>query len=196
MTKLSVLFLLTENYSRLEKLLLSFTLEHKEPIKRGRHLAQIMGGKAQRIRDNVKEMLLSDNEKYTELLSIKKVVTENLVSGLKDEDFADMYAQTLVYGLFVARYNDKTPKTFSRAEARDLVPKTNPFLHKFFDHIAGASFPERLAFIVDELCEVFAHANVHTLMLSTSVKLIYLEKISHKSPRPCYPLLRRFPKRI
>ncbi|MEZ4114538.1 MAG: hypothetical protein R3B65_03900 [Candidatus Paceibacterota bacterium] len=45
-----------------------------------------MGGKAQRIRDNVKEMLLSDNEKYTELLSIKKVVTENLVSGLKDED--------------------------------------------------------------------------------------------------------------
>ncbi len=174
---------LPENFSRLEKLLISFTLEHKEPIKRGRHLAQIMGGKAQRIRDNVKEMLLSDNEKYTELLSIKKVVTENLVSGLKDEDFADMYAQTLVYGLFVARYNDKTPKTFSRAEARDLVPKTNPFLHKFFDHIAGASFPERLAFIVDELCEVFAHANVHTLIHEYFSQTDLFGK-NHRSPDP------------
>ena len=155
---------LPENFQRLEKVLLDFTLSYKEPIKRGKHLAQIMGGKAQRIRDNVKEMLASDNEKYTELLNIRKVVTENLVSSLKDEDFADMYAQTLVYGLFAARYNDKTADTFSRAEARDLVPKTNPFLHSFFDHIAGASFPERLRFIVDELCEAFTHADVEKIL--------------------------------
>ncbi len=153
-----------ENFSRLEKVLLDFTLSYKEPIKRGKHLAQIMGGKAQRIRDNVKEMLASDNEKYTELLNIRKVVTENLVSSLKDEDFADMYAQTLVYGLFAARYNDKTADTFSRAEARDLVPKTNPFLHSFFDHIAGGSFPERLRFIVDELCEAFTHADIQKIL--------------------------------
>lgn len=153
-----------ENFSSLEKTILDFTLSHKEPIKRGRHLAQIMGGKAQRIRDNVRDMLISDSDRYTELLNIKKVVTENLVSSLKDEDFADMYAQTLVYGLFAARYNDKTNETFSRSEARDLVPKTNPFLHSFFDHIAGASFPERLRFIVDELCEVFSHADVQKIL--------------------------------
>lgn len=153
-----------EHFSTLEKTILDFTLSHKEPIKRGRHLAQIMGGKAQRIRDNVRDMLISDSDRYTELLNIKKVVTENLVSSLKDEDFADMYAQTLVYGLFAARYNDKTDDTFSRAEARDLVPKTNPFLHSFFDHIAGASFPERLRFIVDELCEVFSHADVQKIL--------------------------------
>lgn len=153
-----------ENFSLLEKTILDFSLSHKEPIKRGKHLAQIMGGKAQRIRDNVREMLTSDSEKYSELLNIKKVVTENLVSSLKDEDFADMYAQTLVYGLFAARYNDKTQEDFSRAEARDLVPKTNPFLHSFFDHIAGASFPDRLRFIVDELCEVFTHADVQKIL--------------------------------
>lgn len=153
-----------ENFSVLKKTILDFTLSHKEPIKRGKHLAQIMGGKAQRIRDNVRDMLTSDSDRYTELLNIKKVVTENLVSSLKDEDFADMYAQTLVYGLFTARYNDKTDDTFSRAEARDLVPKINPFLHSFFDHIAGASFPERLRFIVDELCEVFTHADVQKIL--------------------------------
>ncbi|QQR76520.1 N-6 DNA methylase [Candidatus Nomurabacteria bacterium] len=153
-----------ENFTLLEKTIIDFTLSHKEPIKRGKRLAQIMGGKAQRIRDNVCDMLTSNNEKYAELLNIKKVVTENLVSNLKDEDFADMYAQTLVYGLFAARYNDKTNDTFSRAEARDLVPKTNPFLHSFFDHIAGASFPDRLRFIVDELCEVFSHADIQKIL--------------------------------
>jgi predicted helicase len=75
-----------------------------------------------------------------------------------------MYAQTLVYGLFAARYNDPTPDSFSRAEARDLLPATNPFLKSFFDHITGASFPRRLEIIVDELCEVFTHADVRQLM--------------------------------
>ncbi len=159
-----IIYPIPENFSVLEKTILDFSLSHKEPIKRGKHLAQIMGGKAQRIRDNVRGMLTSDSEKYGELLNIKKVVTENLVSSLSDEDFADMYAQTLVYGLFAARYNDKTNDTFSRAEARDLVPKTNPFLHSFFDHIAGASFPDRLRFIVDELCEVFTHADVEKIL--------------------------------
>lgn len=153
-----------ENFSLLTKTILDFTLSHKEPIKRGKHLAQIMGGKAQRIRDNVRDMLVSDSEKYIELLNIKKVVMENLVASLDDETFADMYAQTLVYGLFAARYNDKTSENFSRGEARDLVPRTNPFLHSFFDHIAGASFPDRLRFIVDELCEVFTHADVEKIL--------------------------------
>ncbi|MBP6855066.1 MAG: N-6 DNA methylase [Candidatus Pacebacteria bacterium] len=153
-----------KDISVLAKIITDFVRDHKEPIKRGKHLAQIMGGKAKRIRDNVRDMLVSNGERYTELLNIKKVVTENLVSSLKDEDFADMYAQTLVYGLFAARYNDKTNETFSRAEARDLVPKTNPFLHSFFDHIAGASFPDRLRFIVDELCEVFSHADVQKIL--------------------------------
>lgn len=153
-----------EYFSELKKTIVDFTLSHKEPIKRGKHLAQIMGGKAQRIRDNVREMLASGSERYVDLVNIKKVVTENLISTLDDEAFADMYAQTLVYGLFAARYNDKTSENFSRSEARDLVPKTNPFLHSFFDHIAGASFPERLRFIVDELCEVFTHADVHKIL--------------------------------
>jgi len=75
-----------------------------------------------------------------------------------------MYAQTLVYGLFVARYYDKTPASFSRQEARGLIPNSNPLLRHFFDHIVGPDFDTRLKYIVDELCEVFSHANVKELM--------------------------------
>ena len=155
---------LVENFELLEKTLSDFASSHKEPIKSGNQLARIMGGKAMRIRDNVLDMLDSDSDRYADLDRIQKVVEENLIHGLTNDDFADMYAQTLVYGLFAARYNDTTLDTFSRSEARDLVPKTNPFLASFFDHIAGASFPERLRFIVDELCEVFSHADIHKLL--------------------------------
>ena len=123
-----------------------------------------MGGRANRIRENVLDMLSSKSERYADILKIRDFIKENLVSSLDNNSFADMYAQTLVYGLFSARYNDKSFDSFSRTEARELVPKTNPFLSSFFDHIAGNTFPERLRFIVDELCEVFTHANVHKLM--------------------------------
>jgi len=148
------------------KTILDFTNSHKEEIKSGKHLAEIMGGKALRIRENVFYMLSSQNDRFEELNKIKEVVKENLISNISDKDFADMYAQTLVYGLFASRYNDKTPDNFSRYEAIDLVPKTNPFLKKFFGHIAGESFPDRLRFIVDELCEVFSHADVHKLLIN------------------------------
>jgi predicted helicase len=157
---------LPENFDLLQKTIVDFCLEYKEPIKRGRHLAQIMGGKAQRIRDNVLEMIVSDTSRYEDLVKMRDVIKTSLVSSLDDESFADMYAQTLVYGLFAARYNDKTPDDFSRAEARELVPKTNPFLRSFFDHIAGNTFPDRLRYIVDELCEVFSHADIHKLLTS------------------------------
>lgn len=146
------------------KTILDFTNSHKEEIKSGRHLAEIMGGKALRIRENIFYMLSSQSDRFEELNKIKEVVKENLISNISDEDFADMYSQTLVYGLFASRYNDKTEDTFSRHEAIDLAPKTNPFLKKFFGHIAGESFPDRLRFIVDELCEVFSHADVHKLL--------------------------------
>ncbi len=153
-----------ENSEYLAKTILDFVSSNKEPIKSGVHLAKIMGGIAKRVRFNVLEMLFSKSERYAELFKIRDVIKENLISSLDDNSFSDMYAQTLVYGLFSARYNDTTLNNFSRIEARELIPKTNPFLRSFFDHIAGNTFPDRLKYIVDELCEVFTHADVHNLM--------------------------------
>lgn len=153
-----------DSFEHAAKTLIDFTQSQKEPIKNGLHLAKIMGGKAQRIRDNLLQFLSVDSEKNNEIKKIYKTLQKLLVHDLKEETFADMYAQTLVYGLFVARYHDKSPENFSRREARELVPTSNPFLRHFFDHIVGPDFDKRLEYIVDELCEVFSHANVPELM--------------------------------
>jgi len=153
-----------KNYEFLAKTLIDFTKSHKEPIKSGKHLAKIMGGKGQRIRENIKDIFSSNSNNNSELMSVYETIKRLLINDLDIDSFADMYAQTLVYGLFVARFYDESLGSFSRQEARDLIPASNPFLGHFFDHIAGRNFEKRLLYIVDELCEVFSHANVAELM--------------------------------
>lgn len=153
-----------EVFSELVDALIDFLAGKPEPMKSGRRLAEIMGGKARRIRDNMQHFLADASDTDTDLQRIYESVKKMLVHDLTPEAFADMYAQTLVYGLFVARYHDESDDTFSRAEARDLVPESNPFLRQFFNHIAGPDFNKRLRYIVDELCTVFATANVRELM--------------------------------
>lgn len=153
-----------ENFDLLNKTLLDFAQSHKEPIRSGEHLAKIMGGKAQRIRDNVRQFLATDSEKNNEIIRVYKTIKKLLVHDLDQDNFADMYAQTLVYGLFVARYHDESPANFTRTEAPHLIPVSNPLLRHFFDHITGINFDKRLEYIVNELCEVFTHADVQQLM--------------------------------
>ncbi len=150
------------NYSRLADELAAFFEQTPESITSGKRLAEIMGGKARRIRDNIKAIL--EKRSDVEIEKIFNMMKELLVTDLTEDQFADMYAQTLVYGLFAARYNDETPDDFTRAEARDLVPATNPFLREFFDHIAGANFNRTLGYIVDELCEIFAVSDIKEIV--------------------------------
>jgi predicted helicase len=171
---------LPENFEQLSRELQEFLTLPPETIKSGKRLAQIMGGKARRIRDNVASYLQhTDNERNQDLEKIYAMMQKLLVHDLTTDKFADMYAQTLVYGLFVARYNDQSLETFDRREARDLVPKSNPFLQKFFDHIVGPDFDDRLAVIVDELCEVFAVSDVRQLVHK---HLKVLDDTSDKDP--------------
>lgn len=167
-------------YNRLSNEIAAFLERPPESIRSGKRLAQIMGDKARRIRDNI-IIYLKDEDKARseELRKIYEMMKVLLVHDLSEEKFADMYAQTLVYGLFVARYSDKTPDSFTRQEARDLVPKSNPFLQKFFDHIAGPDFDVRLGRIVDELCAVFMVSDVQMLVHK---HLRILENTDEKDP--------------
>jgi predicted helicase len=153
-----------ENYDVLTRSIQDFYSQAPEKIRSANRLTKIMGGRARRIRDNVTKYLEEENDRNSDLIKIYEVIKKNLIHDITHIQFADMYAQTLVYGLFVARYHDTSLETFSRQEARDLIPASNPFLQHFFDHLAGANFDKRLRYIVDELCAIFAVSNVKELM--------------------------------
>jgi predicted helicase len=153
-----------ENSQRLMRELEAFLEQTPEKITNGKRLAKIMGGKARRIRDNVAAYLKNESGEGGEFERMFEMMRKMLVHDLTPDKFADMYAQTLVYGLFVARYGDITPDSFTRGEARDLVPTSNPFLRHFFDHIVGPNFDIRLGYIVDELCEIFSVSDVQAIV--------------------------------
>ncbi len=162
-----------DKYAELEVTLKAFLADPIDTVRSASHLAAIMGGKARRVRDNLCEMLaLTTREssmveaslKYADIIKLYDIFKREILHDITHESFADLYAQTLVYGLFVARYHDSTAENFTRSEARELVPKSNPLLRRFFDHIAGEGYEKRLEYIVNELCEVFVHADVHALM--------------------------------
>ena len=158
----SISKVMVNNFAYLDRELTAFFDQTPETITSGGRLAEIMGGKARRIRDNISQIF--EEHRDSDIQGIYEMMKELLVEDLSEPQFADMYAQTLVYGLFVARYNDSTADNFSRAEARDLVPATNPFLREFFDHITGSNFNKSLGYIVDELCEIFAVSDVKEIV--------------------------------
>jgi len=96
--------------------------------------------------------------------SLYKAFCDTLIPNLTTEQFADMYAQTIAYGLFAARCNSPDASAFTRQYARDLVPKTNPFLRNIFDHIAGAGLPEILTPEVDDLVQLLAQADMSSVL--------------------------------
>ena len=88
-----------------------------------------MAGKSRLLQDILERAITSD-EKTQENTSIKgqyDTFKEILIHDLKPKGFADIYAQTLAYGMFAARLHDPTLDDFSRQEAAELIPKSNPF---------------------------------------------------------------------
>ncbi len=149
-------------FERFTNIIQDYITPFHRTIRSARKLAEIMASKARILRDNALASLTEnpDSDIYAQYRTFKEV----LIRELSEQEFADMYAQTLVYGLFVARYYDSTVKTFSRHEAQDLLPASNPLLKKFFGHVAGTDYDPKIAWLVDSLVEAYLSANVYELM--------------------------------
>ena len=134
--------------------------EITSPVK----LAKVMASKARMLAQVIEKALDNDPDGITELAQQMKVFKDLLIHDLNNKTFADIYAQTIAYVLFSARLNDPTPEDFSRMEANTLIPKSNPFLRKIFNDIAGFNIDGRIEWIVDDLVEAFRVTDMDTVM--------------------------------
>ena len=114
-----------------------FAAEKLQTITSAKDLAKMMAGKARLIKDILFNSLKEDIDQNTDLVGQYQSFKKMLIHDLTSEDFSDIYAETVAYGMFGARLHDKTLENFSRAEALELMPKSNPFLRYLFTYIAG-----------------------------------------------------------
>ncbi len=123
-----------------------------ELAKRTRHLHTIL-----------EEQLDADGTGTTELTGFYKAFSDYLLSGLTKAQFADLYAQTITYGLFASRLRAQSGP-FTRQTAVHTIPKTIGILRDIFRFISGDEPPEDLAWMVDDIAEVLAVADTEKIM--------------------------------
>ncbi|WP_370566851.1 type ISP restriction/modification enzyme [Flavobacterium sp. GP15] len=157
---------LPENFEQFNNLIQNFAEVVSQSIKSPTKLAQMMAGKARLMADVIEKSLNNDDveNKRSQLKSQMLSFQQMLIHDIDNKSFSDIYSQTIAYGMFAARYHDPTLPTFSRMEAADLIPKSNPFLRKLFQDIAGYDLDTRLVWIVDELVNIFLATDVAHIM--------------------------------
>ena len=114
----------------------AFSLRHRETITTAKELAIRLAALARAIRDRISTAIAIENDRGP-LTKLMKAFQSALMHDLDATGFADMYAQTIAYGLLSARIADPKSRT-----ADDLTAhmKTNPFLKELmqtFLHVGG-----------------------------------------------------------
>ncbi|MCX5839200.1 MAG: N-6 DNA methylase [Deltaproteobacteria bacterium] len=154
-----------EGEKQVAALLAAFLQERIALVKSPKDLALRMAVLAQHIRDTILNALADEDgggTLHVQMEGFRKVLLPEMTA----EQFADMYAQTICYGLFAARCNARMgeEKHFVREQAAFDLPKTNPFLRKMFNHIAGPDLDDRIAWIVDDLSNLLDHTDIEEIL--------------------------------
>jgi len=96
------------------------------------------------------------------ILGFYEAFRRYLISGLSKEEFADLYSQTVSYGLFAARM--RTENAFNRKLAYYLIPHSIGILREVFKFISLGDLPKQMESNVDDISEVLAVTDVKDIL--------------------------------
>ena len=147
----------------LETLLERFLNARQVPITAPETLARYLARRTRELQTQIATTLTDENSEIYGMFSAFKKL---LISTLTPADFADMYAQTLAYGLFAARCTLPNATNFSRHTAAEALPKSNPFLVQLFYRVASPTLETNVTYILDDIAALLR--NVPTEMLRTA----------------------------
>lgn len=116
------------------------------------------------LRDEVitEELKEEDSARAGNILGFYEAFQQSLIAGLTKEEFADLYSQTLTYGLFAAR--TRCPGQFNREQAFKYIPRTIGILRSVFQFISSSDIPKPLEWAVDDIAAVLNAADVNKLL--------------------------------
>lgn len=143
----------------------AFLVAEEHFISKPKELVDRMARLARIIRPYVLDTLEAEDESGA-LRQLMEGFRRVLLHDLTDEQFADMYTQTLCYGLFSARYShDPRKGPFTRRDASYDIPKTNPFLRDLFAHFNSPDLEDKpYIWAVDDLADLLDRVDIHQVL--------------------------------
>lgn len=162
------------------QMLRAFLAQPPAAINTPKELALRMARLAHFIRD----MIVADFKKETAsatLRDLHEAFERALIPDLPISQFADMFAQTLAYGLFAARVNHRGPRgSFRRLGAAAEIPKTNPFLRRLFETITGTELDEEpFVGFVDDLAQLLADTEMGAVLADFGTRTARQDPVVH-----------------
>lgn len=137
----------------------SSTIQQVHSAKR---LSELLAHKTRVLRDLIREEIDLTDEKETETEKLLETFKKTLKPDMTPELFSDMYAQTITFGLFVARINSDRHE-FTRHMAHSLIPHSIPLLKKVFWILSGRDVPQHIEWQVDEIAEILANTKIEKI---------------------------------
>src|SRR3990172_8396467 len=124
------------------------------------------------LKDEVITQELNEEERKGRgfILGFYEAFKQYLISGLSKEDFADLYSQTITYGLFAARTRTETSSEhsgsngFNRKLAYDNIPRTIGILRDVFKFVSLGDLPKQMEWIIDDISEVLSVTDVNKIL--------------------------------
>jgi type I restriction-modification system DNA methylase subunit len=172
-------------------LIASFLAKVSPTLTTPTQVAKSLAGQTRLLRDLSRELLeASDRDLQQQEQAFKTL----LVPDLKIEEFADMYAQTAAYGLFTARVFEHTPlfggattsvpdslkdDPFNLEKAAYLIPKANPFLRQFFQHIASPDLNAQLRWLIEQIADSLRYVDMDKVLHRQSKKQGFEDPVFH-----------------
>ena len=148
-----------EFLSLLEKFF-SFSLPE---VRDARSLALELAKRTRFLKDIVLHQLREEIEEESgPLYSFYSAFKEYLLKGIAPEEFADLYSQTIAYGLFAAR--TRSTNNFNRKLAYDCIPRTIGILRDLFRFISLGDLPPQMEWIIDDISSVLAATDVQSIL--------------------------------
>jgi predicted helicase len=126
-------------------------------IKSAEELSLELSKRAKLLKELAKEQLEEDISRVKNNESTSSVYdfyegTKELIKDISIDDCADAYAQTITYGLFLAKIN--CPSILDRNTAASYIPRSIGVIKRIFVNISGDSLPSNLSWIIDEVVDI------------------------------------------
>ena len=152
-----------ENEADFFKLLEKFFSFSLPKVHVAKSLALELAKRTRFLRDEViaEELKKEYDEGKSHISGFYNAFRKYLIGGLTKEEFADLYSQTITYGLFAAR--TRAADVFNRKLAYDYIPRTIGILKDVFRFISLEDLPQQMEWIIDDIAEVLAVTDVNNI---------------------------------
>jgi hypothetical protein len=153
------LTIIVENEEKFKKFLEKFFSFSFPSINKPVDLAIELAKRTRFLRDEVIYETLQEEEKngLKNILGFYEAFQKYLIRGLSKVEFADLYSQTITYGLFASRI--RCQGEFNRKIAVYDIPETIGILKDIFRYISSVDLPQQMEWVVDDICEVLKNVD-------------------------------------